>query len=201
MLYGSRLRGYAPYAHGLWSGLVEWIILRMTRKRKLANCLSYSEYLKFFHIIYYSLYMLIMQVYHDSGCIHGFGHMPYSGQKIWLRSYILTSVDVTTLDVSPDSGYASNSGQWVRRLSYHLSYERLCMAGLDVYSILQLGHLVRNRLGGTHDSISVQNLISHSFTCMSSQTMCRGTKEHLACDDMRKVQVSGGTRYPTTLED
>jgi hypothetical protein len=37
MLYGSRLRGYVPYARGLRSSLAEWIILRMTRKRKLAN--------------------------------------------------------------------------------------------------------------------------------------------------------------------
>jgi hypothetical protein len=82
MLYESRLRGYAPYTHRLRSDLVEWIILRMARKRKVANCLSYSEYLKKFHIIYYSLYMLIMQVYHDSSRIRGFGHMPYFGRKI-----------------------------------------------------------------------------------------------------------------------
>jgi hypothetical protein len=31
------------------------------------------------------------------------------------------------------------------------------MAGLDDYNILQLGHLVRSRLGGTHDLISIQN--------------------------------------------
>jgi uncharacterized membrane protein YjdF len=37
MLYGSRLRGYVPYARRLQSGLAEWIILRMARKRKLAN--------------------------------------------------------------------------------------------------------------------------------------------------------------------
>jgi hypothetical protein len=49
-----------------------------------------------------------------------------------------------------------------------LSCERLRMVGLDDYSILQLGHLVGNRLGGTHDSISAQNLKSHDFTCRSS---------------------------------
>jgi hypothetical protein len=37
MLYGSRLHGYVPYACGLRSGPVEWIILQMTHKRKLAN--------------------------------------------------------------------------------------------------------------------------------------------------------------------
>jgi hypothetical protein len=40
---------------------------------------------------------------------------------------------------------------------YH-SYERLHVAGLDNYIILQPGHLVESILRGTHDSISVQNL-------------------------------------------
>jgi hypothetical protein len=31
--------------------------------------------------------------------------------------------------------------------------------------------------------------------------MDRATKEHLACCDLRQTQVSGGTQYPTTLED
>jgi hypothetical protein len=75
------------------------------------------------------------------------------------------------------------------------------MAGLDDYNILQPGHLVRNRLGGMHDLISVQNLRSHSFTCGSSLAMCRVTKEHLACLSLRQTHVSGRTRYPTTLED
>jgi hypothetical protein len=90
MLYGSRLRGYVPYARGLWFDPAEWIILWMARKRKLANYLSYSEHC--FHIIYYSLYMLIMEVYHDSGCMPDFGRMPDSDQKIWLWSYISTLV-------------------------------------------------------------------------------------------------------------
>jgi hypothetical protein len=79
MLYGSRLRGYAPYARGLRYGPTEWIILRMTRKRNLANRLSYLEQWINFHIIYYPLYMIIMQVYHDSGHMHDFGCMPDSG--------------------------------------------------------------------------------------------------------------------------
>jgi hypothetical protein len=49
-----------------------------------------------------------------------------------------------------------------------LSCEGLSKAGLDDYNILQFGHLVQNRLGGMHDSISVQNLRLHSFTCGSS---------------------------------
>jgi hypothetical protein len=84
MLYGSRLRGYAPYAYGLQSrsGLTEWIILRMAHKRILTNCLSYSEHWINFHIIYYLLYMLIMQVYHDSGRMRDFGRMPDSSRMI-----------------------------------------------------------------------------------------------------------------------
>jgi hypothetical protein len=155
----------------------------------------------YFHFIYYPLYILTMQVYHD------YGRMPDSDQKIWLRSYILTPIALT------DSGRHHNFRclSWLRlrimtpvnehALSYHLSCERLCMAGLYDCSILQPGHLVGNRLGGTHDSINVQNIRSHSFACRSSQTMCHTTKEHLACHDLRKIWVYGGTRYPTTLKD
>jgi hypothetical protein len=201
MLYGSGLRGYTPYAHGLRSDPPECIILWIARKRKLTNRLSYSEHWINFYIIYYPLYMLIMQVYHDYGRMRDFG------RKIWLRSYIptpvalLTLVDVTTLDISPDFDCASWLSRWARCLSYHLSCERHRMAGLDDCNILQLRHLVRNRLGGTHDSISVQNLRAHSFTCRSSHAMCHTTKEHLTCRDLRKNWVFRGTRYPTTLED
>jgi hypothetical protein len=82
MLHGLCLRGYAPYARGLRSGLTEWIILRRTSKMKLANCLSYLEHWINFHIIYYQLYMLMMQVYHDSGRMRDFGRMPDTGWKI-----------------------------------------------------------------------------------------------------------------------
>jgi hypothetical protein len=61
---------------------------------------------------------------------------------------------------------------------YHLSCERLLMAGLDDCNILHSGHIVRNRLGGMHDSISIQNLISHIFACSSSLAMSRVTKEY-----------------------
>jgi hypothetical protein len=54
----------------------------MARKRKLANFLSYSEHWISFHIIYYPLYMLTMQVYHDFNRMRDFGHMPDSGRKI-----------------------------------------------------------------------------------------------------------------------
>jgi hypothetical protein len=115
---------------------------------------------------------------------------PDSGRTYWLWS---TSQLRTSL-LTPVTHH--NSGWWVRCLSYHLSCERHCMTGLDDCNILQPEHLVRKRLGGTHDLIIVQNLRSHSFTCGSSQAMCRTTKEHLACR-----WVSGGTWYPTTLED
>jgi hypothetical protein len=32
-----------------------------------------------FYIIYYPLYMLMMQVYHDFGCMHDFSRMPDFG--------------------------------------------------------------------------------------------------------------------------
>jgi hypothetical protein len=136
-----------------------------------------------FHFIYYPLYMIIMQVYPDSGRTSWFR----STSQLWMS--LLTSIA------------HHDSSQWARSLSYHPSYERLRMARIDDCNILQSGHLVGNGLGGTHDSISIQNLRSHSFTCRSSQTMCHATKEHLACHDLRKIWVSGGTRYPTTLED
>jgi hypothetical protein len=31
--------------------------------------------------------------------------------------------------------------------------------------------------------------------------MCRMTKEHITCRDLRKFRVYEGTWYPTTLED
>jgi hypothetical protein len=82
MLYESHLCDYTPYSHELRSGPTEWILPRTARKRKLANCLSYSEHWINFHFIYYPLYMLIMQVYHDSGHMLGFSRMPESGRKI-----------------------------------------------------------------------------------------------------------------------
>jgi hypothetical protein len=62
----------------------------------------------------------------------------------------------------------------------YLSCERLCMDELDDYRILQPRYLVGNRLEGTHDSINIQKLKSHGFTCTSSQATSRATKEHLA---------------------
>jgi hypothetical protein len=72
-------------------------------------------------------------------------------------------------------------------MSYHLSCERIHMAGLDNGSILQPGHLVGSRLGGMHDSFNIQNLSFswlHMFKC---QTMCCMTDRHLARLDLRET--------------
>jgi hypothetical protein len=82
LLYQSRLHGYASYARGPLSSPAKWIILRMAHKKKLANYLSYSEHWINFYIIYYPLYMLIMQKYHNSDRMPDLGRMPDSGQKI-----------------------------------------------------------------------------------------------------------------------
>jgi hypothetical protein len=148
MLYGSRLRGYTPYACRLQSGPTKWIIWWITHKRKSTNLLSYithytclqCRYLVTLGVCPTPVVCLTPVVY------------PNSSRTCWLwstsqlRSYLLTPVT--------HHGF----GQWVCYMSYHLSQERLCMVGLDDYSILQLVHLVGSRLGGTHDSISVQNL-------------------------------------------
>jgi hypothetical protein len=130
--YESHLRGYTPYAHGLLPGPTKWVIRQITYKRKSSNLLSIQSNKWFFHIIYYLLCMLIMQVSHDSGykpdtswktrlwsedatpvvCPipvgrHDYGRMSDSDRKIWLRSHFPTPVDVTTLVVSPDSSRAS----------------------------------------------------------------------------------------------
>jgi hypothetical protein len=78
----------------------------------------------------------------------------------------------------------------------YLNCERLRMSGLDDYNILQPGYLVGHRLGGMHDSISVQNLSLHGFACTSSQAMSHMTKEHLAWHDLRQTRVSRGTQCP-----
>jgi hypothetical protein len=75
------------------------------------------------------------------------------------------------------------------------------MAGLDICSVLRPGHLVVNRLRGTHELISVQNLMLRSILCGRSQAMCHTTKEHIACCSLSRTRVFEGTQYPTTLED
>jgi hypothetical protein len=53
----------------------------MARKGKLANPFILFGAM-IFHVLYYPLYMLIMQVYHDSSRMCDFGRMPDSDQKI-----------------------------------------------------------------------------------------------------------------------
>jgi hypothetical protein len=132
-----------------------------------------------FHIIYYPLYMLIMQVYHNSIRMRDFGRMPDSGQKTWLRSYVRlqshfpTPVDVVYLTLVTHHG----SSQWACHMYYHLSCERLHMTELDDCSILQPRHLVRSRLGGMHDSFNVWNINISWIRIFKSHAMC-----HVPCD-------------------
>jgi hypothetical protein len=156
-----------------------------------------------------------MQVYHNSGRMRDFGHMPDFGRKTWLRSYAwLRSEDMTPI-VYLDSGDTSRlwltsrlrsylmnsvahhgSNGWAGRMPYHLSCERLCMTGLDDCDILQPGHLVESKLGGMHDSFSIQNLSISRLRMFKCQVMCRATDGHLAWLDLRETWVSRRTRYP-----
>jgi hypothetical protein len=81
-------------------------------------------------------------------------------------------------------------------MSYHLSYKRLRMAGLDDCNTLQPGRLVRSRLGGAHASFSVQNLSISQLHMFKSQPMCHANDEHLAQIDLKETRVSRRTRYP-----
>jgi hypothetical protein len=72
-------------------------------------------------------------------------------------------------------------------MPYHLSCERLHMAGLDDCNFLQPGHLVESRLGGTHDSFSVRNLSISRLRMFKCQAMCRVTNGHLAWLDLRET--------------
>jgi hypothetical protein len=142
------------------------------------------------------------------------GRMPDFGRKTRLRSYARLQLEDMTAVVYPDSTHTSQrrltswlqsyllipiahdgSARWVCRMSYHLSCERLHMVGLDDYSILQPGHLVWSRLGGMHDSFSVQNLIIARLHMFKTQAMCRVTDKHLARLDLRE------TRNPSIQKD
>jgi hypothetical protein len=132
MLYGPGLRGYAPYARGLRSDLTQWIIQRITHKRKSANLFiifgSMNEFL--YHIL------PIIHVYNasiswlrsnarlrledatpvvcltpvgrrDSVRMHDSDHMPDSSRKTRLRSYARLRLEDMILVVYPDSGHTS----------------------------------------------------------------------------------------------
>jgi hypothetical protein len=123
-----------------------------------------------FHIVYYPLYMLIMHVY------HAFGHMRDSDRKIWLQSYIPTPAALPDSDQHHDSGRASRLWSMSVPHILHLSYERLHMIGLDDCIILQPEHLIRSRLGGTHDSFNTwnPNMTRHwHLTMAKSAWQCR----------------------------
>jgi hypothetical protein len=110
----SCLHGCEPYAQGLRSSPTEWIIQRIADKGKLASpFILFKTMNKFFHIIYYPLYMLIMQVYPDFGRMvtpvkcptpigrHDSGRMPDSDRKTRLRSYPQQWSEDATPVVSP----------------------------------------------------------------------------------------------------
>jgi hypothetical protein len=101
----------------------------------------------------------------------------------WLWLYLLTLVA------------HHDSGRWADRISYHLICERLHMAGLDNYSILQPWHLVGSRLGGMRDLVSVRNLSISRLRLFKCQAMCRATNGHLAWLDLRETRVSRRTWY------
>jgi hypothetical protein len=171
MLYGWCLRGYAPYARGLQSHPTEWIIWRITRKRKSANLLSIQSN-EWIYISYITHYTCLWHRYIMTPVVYATlvvcptlimyldsGHTSRLRSTSQLRSYLLTLV------------VHHDSGQWACRMSYHLGYERLHMVMLDDCSILQPRHLVRSRLGGMHDSFSVWNL-SISWLCMFECRSC-----------------------------
>jgi hypothetical protein len=139
MIYGSHVYSYASYTHGLWSGLTEWIIWWRMCKRK-----SQTVYLfRGMNVFSFS----ILPITHA-----------YNVGISWFQSYVrLRSEDMTPI-IYPNSEWHHNSGWWPCRMSYHLSCERHRVARLDDCSILHAKHLVRSRLGGMHDLISVQNL-------------------------------------------
>jgi hypothetical protein len=151
--------------------------------------------------------MLIIQVYHDSGCMHDFCRMPNSGQKMWLQSEDMTSFIYSDSDHTSRLWLMSRlrsflltlvvhhgSIRWAGRMCSHLSYERLHMVELDDCNILQPGHLVRSRLGGVHDSFSVQNLIISRLRMFKCQVMCHATGRHLAQLDLIETSISRRTR-------
>jgi hypothetical protein len=98
-------------------------------------------------------------VYPDSGRPSWF----WSTSRLW--SYPLASVT------------HHSSGRWACCMSYHLSCEGLHMAELDDCSILQPGHLVKSKLGGTHDLFIIRNLSISRLCMFKCQAMCRATND------------------------
>jgi hypothetical protein len=117
MLYWSCLYSYIPYAYGVRSGLTEWLIRQITHRRKSDSRFIYFEQWMNFYIIYYPLYMLIMHtmvVY-----VISIWSYTWFWSYAWLRSYIPTPVDVTTPNISPNSGRTSQL--WSMSVAHVLS--------------------------------------------------------------------------------
>jgi hypothetical protein len=70
----------------------------MAHKGKSANPFILFGTMNKFSCLILPIYMLIMQVYHDSGPMRNFSHMPDSGWKTRLQSYArLQSEDMTPI--------------------------------------------------------------------------------------------------------
>jgi hypothetical protein len=117
MLYGLRLCGYIPYAHGLQSSPAEWIILQMTHKRKLANSFVLFGAMNKFSC-------LILPIIHA-----------YNAGIFWLRSEDVTSVVCPTpvrrhdSDSMPDSGRRMQLWSYARHRLYILTLDALPYSG------------------------------------------------------------------------
>jgi hypothetical protein len=160
MLYGSRLLSYAPYSWRLQSGPTEWIIQRITRKRKSANLLIVFRVMNKFSY-------LILHIIHA-----------YNAGISRLRSYARLQSEDTTPVVSTtlivcstpvgrrDSGRMSNSG----RKTWLWSYARL--RSKDMTLIVYPDSNCTSRLGWRHDS----DRISWLGSCITTPV-----KEHATC--------------------
>jgi hypothetical protein len=208
MLNGSSLRGYTPYAQGLRSGPAGWIILWMAHKGTLPNPFILFGAMK-------KIPCLILPTIH----VYNAGISQLLSYA-WLRSYARLWLEDVTPVVCPtpvvylNSGHTSRlrstsqlrsylltpvahhgSGRRVGCMSYHLSCERLYMGSIDDCSILQPKHLVRSKLGWTHDSFSIWNLSIPWLRMFKCQTMCRATDRQLAQLNLRETRAYKRTRY------
>jgi hypothetical protein len=132
--YGSRLRGYVPYAHGLRPSLTEWIVLRMAHKRKLANSfILFGAMNKFSCLILPIIHAYnagISQLRSEDVTLivcsiaverHDSNHMPDSSRRMRFLSYALLWSKDMTLVVYPDSRSTSRFQSTSRLWSYLLT--------------------------------------------------------------------------------
>jgi hypothetical protein len=138
LIYGSCLRGYVPYARGLRSSPVEWIILWMAHKRKLANSfILFGAMNKFSCLILPIIHAYnvgISQLRSEDVTLvvcptpvgrHDSDRMPNSGWRMRLWSYARLRSEDIILVVYPDSRRTSDSSR--RHNSDHISWLRSCI--------------------------------------------------------------------------